>query len=153
MGTFVQTFVMKIRDKKMPLSPSRSCNRAHIHVHNDKYHWTHTCTQTQSIHTCTCGPLKDTTCTCTRYPHMCQTSIRYPSFVQVIRYNRLLGTIQSTLNDLLKALKGLVVMSQELETMFNSLYNNSVPTLWAAKVCLSGSGLWVCNQREYRIYI
>ena len=59
----------------------------------------------------------------------------------MIRYNRLLGTIQSTLNDLLKALKGLVVMSQELETMFNSLYNNSVPTLWAAKVRLS-KGVW-----------
>ena len=56
------------------------------------------------------------------------------SSIQVIRYNRLLNVIQSTLKDLLKALKGLVVMSQELETMFNSLYNNSVPKLWANKV-------------------
>ena len=55
---------------------------------------------------------------------------------QVIRYNRLLHVIQSTLKDLLKALKGLVVMSQALETMFNSLYNNSVPKLWADKVCI-----------------
>ena len=57
--------------------------------------------------------------------------------IQVIRYNRLLNVIQSTLKDLLKALKGLVVMSQELETMFNSLYNNSVPKLWANKVMYS----------------
>ena len=64
---------------------------------------------------------------------------RHPCYVlQVIRYNRLLSTIQSTLNDLLKALKGLVVMSQELETMFNSLYNNSVPALWAAKAGFQG---------------
>lgn len=55
-------------------------------------------------------------------------------FLQVIRYNRLLKVIQSTLKDLLKALKGLVVMSQELETMFNSLYNNAVPQQWASKV-------------------
>ncbi len=54
--------------------------------------------------------------------------------VQVIRYNRLLGVIHSSLKDLKKALKGLVVMSQTLETMFNSLYNNTVPELWAAKV-------------------
>ena len=53
---------------------------------------------------------------------------------QVIRYNRLLHVIQSSLKDLLKALKGLVVMSQSLETMFNSLYNNSVPKQWADKV-------------------
>ncbi len=53
---------------------------------------------------------------------------------QVIRYNRLLAVIHQTLKDLLKALKGLVVMSQSLETMFSSLYNNEVPELWAAKV-------------------
>ena len=52
----------------------------------------------------------------------------------MIRYNRLLAVIQSTAKDLLKALKGLVVMSQALETMSNSLYNNSVPKLWADKV-------------------
>ncbi len=52
----------------------------------------------------------------------------------MIRYNRLLAVIHQTLKDLLKALKGLVVMSQSLETMFSSLYNNEVPELWAAKV-------------------
>ncbi|XP_071830856.1 dynein axonemal heavy chain 1-like isoform X2 [Apostichopus japonicus] len=52
---------------------------------------------------------------------------------EVIRYNRLLSTIHQTLNDLLKALKGLVVLSQELETMSNSIFNNNVPELWAGK--------------------
>ncbi len=55
-------------------------------------------------------------------------------YFQVIRYNRLLNVIHSSLKDLKKALKGLVVMSQALETMFNSLYNNTVPEMWAAKV-------------------
>ena len=54
--------------------------------------------------------------------------------LQVIRYNRLLVVIQHTLKDLLKALKGLVVMSLELETVLESLYNNTVPKTWAAKV-------------------
>ena len=59
----------------------------------------------------------------------------FASFLsQVIRYNRLLVVVHQTLKDLLKALKGLVVMSEALETMFNSIYNNSVPELWAAKV-------------------
>ena len=42
--------------------------------------------------------------------------------------------IHQTLKDLLKALKGLVVMSQSLETMANSIFNNMVPELWAGKV-------------------
>ena len=46
------------------------------------------------------------------------------------RYNRLLTVLKSSLQDLLKALKGLVVMSETLETMSNSLFNNRVPQLW-----------------------
>ena len=74
-----------------------------------------------------------------RYQHSCRDGALYFtttcfSLIQVIRYNRLLGVIHQTLQDLLKALKGLVVMSQALETMANSLYNNAVPELWAAKV-------------------
>lgn len=49
------------------------------------------------------------------------------------RYNRLLQVITQTLQDILKALKGLVVMSLQLELMAASLYNNSVPEFWNAK--------------------
>lgn len=35
---------------------------------------------------------------------------------------------------MLKALKGLVVMSQALEDMSTSLFNNMVPGMWAGKV-------------------
>lgn len=51
----------------------------------------------------------------------------------VHRYNRLLQVITQTLRDMLKALKGLVVMSSQLELMAASLYNNAVPELWNAK--------------------
>jgi len=50
------------------------------------------------------------------------------------RYNRLLNVIIKSLRDLLKALKGLVVMSQQLEEMANSIFVNQVPTMWAGKV-------------------
>jgi hypothetical protein len=50
------------------------------------------------------------------------------------RYNKLLKVIHQTSQDLLKALKGLLVMSQELENMSNSLFNNAVPGLWAKNV-------------------
>lgn len=58
------------------------------------------------------------------------------SYSLLLRYNRLLEVIAQTLQDLLKALKGLVVMSSQLELMANSLYNNIVPELWNAKVLL-----------------
>ena len=66
---------------------------------------------------------------------------------EVIRYNKLLTAIRSSLNEMLKALKGLVVMSQALETMVDSLFKNAVPDLWASKVCrrLGGGGGRLCN--------
>ena len=72
-----------------------------------------------------------------KHPVRYEESMNTVLIQEVIRYNRLLATVRQTLNDLLKALKGLVVMSQALETMANSLYNNSVPELWAGKVGLS----------------
>ena len=69
-----------------------------------------------------------------KYPVKYEESMNTVLVQELIRYNKLLTVINSTLQDLRKALKGLVVMSQELETMANSLYNNSVPQLWASKV-------------------
>ncbi|XP_043932324.1 dynein axonemal heavy chain 1 [Protopterus annectens] len=68
-----------------------------------------------------------------KYPVMYEESMNTVLVQEVIRYNRLLKVISQTLNDLLKALKGLVVMSSELELMSGSLYNNSVPELWKSK--------------------
>merc|ERR1712188_187656 len=47
------------------------------------------------------------------------------------RYNRLLVTIKKSLTELRKAIKGIVVMSGELEKLFVSLLNNHVPEMWS----------------------
>jgi dynein heavy chain len=64
---------------------------------------------------------------------------------EVIRYNKLLVVMKKSLADILKALKGLVVMSGELEAMGTSLFNNQVPKLWASKAypSLKGLSAWV----------
>ncbi|EMP33877.1 Dynein heavy chain 1, axonemal [Chelonia mydas] len=68
-----------------------------------------------------------------KYPVLYEESMNTVLVQEVIRYNRLLEVIALTLQDLLKALKGLVVMSSQLELMANSLFNNIVPELWNAK--------------------
>lgn len=65
---------------------------------------------------------------------------------EAIRYNKLLTVIQSSLNDLLKALKGLVVMSEALEKMTLSLFSNMVPVLWASKAYPSLKPLGIQNK-------
>ena len=51
------------------------------------------------------------------------------------RYNKLLNMIHTSLQELLKAMKGLVVLSQALEEMSKSLFNNAVPVMWSKVVC------------------
>ena len=55
----------------------------------------------------------------------------------MFRYNRLLEVMKSSLINVKKALKGLIVMSEELEQLSNSLFDNMVPKLWEAKGFLS----------------
>uniref|UniRef100_A0A8C9SYH1 Dynein axonemal heavy chain 1 n=1 Tax=Scleropages formosus TaxID=113540 RepID=A0A8C9SYH1_SCLFO len=68
-----------------------------------------------------------------KYPVLYEESMNTVLIQEVIRYNRLLVVISQSLGDLVKALKGLVVMSSELELMANSLFSNAVPDMWNAK--------------------
>ncbi|KAJ3337634.1 hypothetical protein HDU93_000777, partial [Gonapodya sp. JEL0774] len=73
---------------------------------------------------------------------------------EVIRFNRLLAVIHQTLQDAMKALKGLVVMSEQLETICNSMFINQVPVIWASKAYPSLKPLssWVvdlCQRVEF----
>jgi dynein heavy chain len=47
------------------------------------------------------------------------------------RFNKLLKQMKVSLQDLGNAIKGLVVMSSELDAMFGSMLKNQVPTLWS----------------------
>ncbi|KAI3369512.1 hypothetical protein L3Q82_007723 [Scortum barcoo] len=59
-----------------------------------------------------------------KYPVLYEESMNTVLIQEVIRYNRLLALISQSLCDIVKALKGLVVMSSELELMAGSLFNN-----------------------------
>ncbi|KAJ3183889.1 Dynein heavy chain 6, axonemal [Geranomyces variabilis] len=51
---------------------------------------------------------------------------------EAARFNKLNNIVRSSLNNLVKAVKGLVVMSAELELVYRSLLNNQVPTAWSS---------------------
>jgi len=61
------------------------------------------------------------------------------------RFNKLIRTMGSTLVELKKAIKGLVVMSADLESMFLAFQNNQVPGLWlkVAYPCLKPLASWI----------
>uniref|UniRef100_A0A0G4EZA7 AAA+ ATPase domain-containing protein n=1 Tax=Chromera velia CCMP2878 TaxID=1169474 RepID=A0A0G4EZA7_9ALVE len=72
-----------------------------------------------------------------KYPTSYEESINTVLVQEVIRYNRLLGEMHSSLKEFKKALKGLVVMSEDLEKMGQSMFDNHVPTNWSKKGFLS----------------
>jgi len=90
-----------------------------------------------------------------KYPVMYEESMNTVLTQEVIRYNRLLEAIIASLKDILKAIKGLVVMSLQLEKMFNSLYINKVPAMWAGKAYPSLQPLasWVLDLIERMNFI
>lgn len=75
---------------------------------------------------------------------------RMPSLTTVLlqetdRYNRMLAHVHHTLVELERAIRGLVVMSEQLESLFVAMVANRVPQLWAHKGFLSTKSLasWV----------
>jgi dynein heavy chain len=66
------------------------------------------------------------------YPVVYEESMNTVLLQECIRYNKLIDVMEKTLPELLKALKGLVVMSSELESISNSIAINQVPKLWSS---------------------
>ncbi|CAI5792110.1 dynein heavy chain 3, axonemal [Podarcis lilfordi] len=67
------------------------------------------------------------------YPVLYRESMNTVLRQELIRFNRLTEVVRSSLVNLLKAIKGQVLMSSELEDVFNSMLVGKVPPMWAAK--------------------
>ncbi|XP_076377925.1 dynein heavy chain at 16F [Megalopta genalis] len=78
---------------------------------------------------------------------------RLPSMTTVLvhevdRYNTLLKKIRVSIENLQRAIKGFVVMSEELENVFIALINNQVPQMWHnmnVYPSLKSLGSWIRN--------
>jgi len=69
---------------------------------------------------------------------------------ECIRYNNMIVVMRRTLQESLKALKGLVVMTDELEAVTDAIFDNQVPDAWASKAYPSLKPLssWVLDLLE-----
>jgi dynein heavy chain len=67
-----------------------------------------------------------------QYPVVYEESMNTVLLQECIRFNKLIEAMELTLPLLLKALKGLVVMSSELEAISNSIAVNQVPKAWSS---------------------
>jgi dynein heavy chain len=81
------------------------------------------------------------------YPVVYEESMNTVLIQECIRYNKLITTMLITLPDVLKAMKGLVVMSNELESIANAAAINTVPDLWGkcAYPSLKPLNAWVAD--------
>ncbi|KAG7264995.1 hypothetical protein CRUP_017155 [Coryphaenoides rupestris] len=68
-----------------------------------------------------------------KYPVLYEESMNTVLRQELIRFNRLTQVVRASLINTRKALKGQVVMSAELEGVFNSMLVGKVPAMWAAK--------------------
>ncbi|XP_058476444.1 dynein axonemal heavy chain 3-like [Solea solea] len=68
-----------------------------------------------------------------KYPVMYEESMNTVLRQEIIRFNRLTEVVRDSLVNIKKAIKGLIVMSAELESIFNSMLVGKVPVMWAAK--------------------
>lgn len=66
---------------------------------------------------------------------------------EMVRFNKLLRVMRQSLNDLRKAIKGIVVMSEVLDKMYTRMLNNQVPGNWEAVAypCLKPLASWITD--------
>ncbi|CAN0221029.1 unnamed protein product [Ectocarpus sp. 6 AP-2014] len=82
-----------------------------------------------------------------QYPVVYEESMNTVLVQECIRYNKLIDVMEQSLPELQKALKGLVVMSGELEAVGKAIALNAVPESWEAKAYPSMKPLsaWVAD--------
>jgi len=85
-------------------------------------------------------------------PNGLLTSLMIVLQQEIVKFNRLLGVMKVSLADLQKAIKGLVLMSADLDAMYTSFLNNAVPPIWekVSFASLKPLGSWV-NDLTFRV--
>ncbi|XP_043569115.1 dynein axonemal heavy chain 3-like [Chiloscyllium plagiosum] len=68
-----------------------------------------------------------------KYPTKYSESMNTVLVQELLHFNRLISIIRTSLTDINKAIQGLILMSSQLEDIFNSMIVGKVPSMWSAK--------------------
>jgi len=85
-----------------------------------------------------------------KYPTDYKESMNTVLIQEILRYNSLLDLIKEHIKQLKLALAGRIVMSDEMDKISNSLYNNQVPSIWVTRGFLTLKPLlsWMNDFKE-----
>ncbi|XP_078409866.1 dynein axonemal heavy chain 3-like [Cetorhinus maximus] len=68
-----------------------------------------------------------------KYPTKYSESMNTVLVQELLHFNRLISIIRTSLRDINKAIRGLILMSSQQEDMINSMTVGKVPTMWSVK--------------------